>query len=235
MTTVAAGPLGVLAGGSVGPELFERRARFWRSPDGTAWTPVDDDPGFAGAEVSTITPVADGWLALGRPGTGQRTTGSVAWRSADGEHWSRIDDPDLARGWVRSVARAPDGSLVAVGSEPDEIGAYAWRSTDEGRTWTLAPEEASRTWYGRKIRMTDVTSTGTGLLAVGDLTELQFGTGQSWISTDGIHWDRSPNQPDMGQAQPSAVVQFSEGRYVMVGTFGAPDNYIPRAWISPPG
>ncbi len=234
MTAVASGPLGLLAGGSVGPELFERRARFWRSADGTSWTPVADDPGFGGAEVTAILAVTDGWLALGRLGTGQRTTGSVAWRSPDGEHWTRIDDPDLARGWVRSVVQAADGSLVAVGSEPDEIGAYAWRSTDEGRTWKLAPEEASRTWYGRKIRMTDVTVTRTGLLAVGNLVELQFGTGQSWISTDGIHWDRSPNQPPMGQAEPSAVVPF-DGRFVMVGTFGAPDNFIPRVWISPPG
>ena len=234
MTVVASGPLGLLAGGSVGPELYERRARFWRSSDGASWTPVADDPGFDGAEVSAILPVADGWLALGRLGTGQRTTGSLAWRSPDGAHWTRIDDPDLARGWVRAVAQAPDGSLVAVGSEPDEIGAYAWRSTDGGRTWSLAPEEPSRTWFGRKIRMTDVTTTPTGFLAVGNLVELQFGTGQSWLSADGIHWDRSPNQPPMGQVEPSAVVGFGD-RYVMVGTFGAPDNYIPRAWISPPG
>jgi hypothetical protein len=38
----------------------------------------------------------------------------------------------------------------------------------------------------------------------------------------------------MGQVQPSGVVGF-DGRFVMVGTFGAPDNYIHRAWISPPG
>ena len=142
--------------------------------------------------------------------------------------------PDLAHGWARAVVQAPDGSLVAVGSEPDEIGAYAWRSNDQGRTWTLAPSEDSRTWFGRKIRMTDLTTTPTGFLAVGNLVELQFGTGQSWISADGRHWDRSPTQPAMGQVEPSAVVGFGD-RYVMVGTFGAPDNYIPRAWISPPG
>ena len=234
MTAVAAGPLGLLAGGSVGPELYERRARFWHSSDGVSWAPVADDAGFDGAEVTAITPVADGWLALGRLGTGQRTTGSVAWRSPDGDHWTRIDDPDLARGWVRSVVRAADGSVEAVGSEPDEIGAYAWRSTDEGRSWMLAPEEPSRTWFGRKIRMTDVITISSGLLAVGNLVEVQYGTGQSWLSPDGLHWDRSPNQPSLGQIEPSSVVAFND-RYVMVGTFGAPDNYIPRAWISPPG
>ena len=34
MTTVIATPDGFLAGGSIGPELFERHARFWRSADG---------------------------------------------------------------------------------------------------------------------------------------------------------------------------------------------------------
>jgi hypothetical protein len=236
MTTVASGPLGLLAGGSVGPELLDRRARFWRSQDGVAWTPVADDPGLDGAEVTAITPIADGWLALGRLGTGQRTTGSIAWRSPDGDHWTRVDDPDLARGWARSVTRAGDGELVAVGSEPDEIGAYVWQSTDEGGTWKLAPEEPSRTYAGGKgkARMLDVTVTPTGLLAVGNVVDVQYGTGESWTSTDSVHWDRSPNQPSMGQAEPSAVVPFAEGRYVMIGTFGAPDNYIPRVWISPP-
>jgi hypothetical protein len=82
--------------------------------------------------------------------------------------------------------------------------------------------------------MMDVTVTPTGLLAVGNVVDMQFGTGASWISTDATHWDRSPDQPPMGQAEPSAVVAFG-GRFVMVGTFGAPDNYIPRVWISPPG
>ena len=231
--TLATGPLGILAGGSVGPELLERTARFWRSRDGVTWTAVADDPGFAGAEVGTILPVSDGWLAIGRVGTGQRATASVAWRSADGDHWTRIDDPALARGLVRSMVRAADGSIVAVGSEADEIGAWVWRSTDEGRTWTLEPEEPSRTHFGRKIRMLDVIATPDGLLAVGNLVEVQFGTGVTWVSTDAEHWQASPNQPAMGQVEPSAVVAF-EDRYVMVGTFGAPDNYIPRAWLSPP-
>jgi hypothetical protein len=233
MTAVASGPLGMLAGGSVGPELGERTARFWLSTDGQAWTAVADDPAFRDGEVAAIMPVEDGWLAIGRLGTGQRSTASIAWRSADGETWTRIDDPGLDGGLVRAMTRAPDGSIVAVGSEADEIGAWVWRSTDEGASWTLEPEEPSRTHFGRKIRMTDVIATPDGLLAVGNYVEMQFGTGQSWLSSDAVHWQASPRQPVMGQVEPSAVVAL-DGRYVMVGTFGAPDNYIPRAWLSPP-
>ncbi len=233
MTVVASGPDGMLAGGSVGPELLERHARLWRSPDGATWTPVPDDPAFDGAEVTALIPVDDGWLALGRIGTGQRTSGSVAWRSPDGKRWTRIDDPALAKGWVRAVTRAADGSVVAVGSEPDEIGAYTWRSTDDGRSWTLAPESESLTHHGQKIRMTDVTTTPDGLLAVGNLVGVQYGDGASWRSADAVTWERSPFQPAMGQVEPAAVVRFGD-RDVMVGTFGAPDDYIPRVWVSPP-
>ena len=233
MTAVASGPLGILAGGSVGPELFERRARFWRSQDGTIWTPVADDPGFEGAEVVAIIPIDDGWLALGRIGTGQRSTSSVAWRSTDGQRWTLIDDPELAKGLVRAVARAPDGTLVAVGSDADETAAWAWRSSDDGQTWDLAPDEDSRTHHGRKIRMTDVIATDTGLLGVGNFVGLQYGDGAAWASDDGEHWERSPRQPAMGQVEPSSVLRVGDG-FVIVGTFGAPDNYIPRVLVSPP-
>ena len=33
MTSIVGGPAGFVAGGSVGPELFDRHARFWTSPD----------------------------------------------------------------------------------------------------------------------------------------------------------------------------------------------------------
>src|SRR5258706_104724 len=56
MTTVAATAHGYLAGGSVGPELFDRRARFWTSADGAVWMPVPGDPAaFAKAEVPPVT------------------------------------------------------------------------------------------------------------------------------------------------------------------------------------
>ena len=70
----------LVAGGSVGPELLDRHARFWRSGDnGSTWTAVPDQEGFDGTEVTAIIPVDEDWLALGRIGNGQRTTGSLTW------------------------------------------------------------------------------------------------------------------------------------------------------------
>ena len=231
MVTVLATGSGFIAGGSAGPELGDRHARFWRSADGIAWEPIPDDPGFAGAEVVSIVAQGSGFVAVGRLGTGQRASGSVAWVSGDGDRWQRIEAPALASGLVAAVTEARDGSFVAVGSDLDERAALVWRSGD-GTTWDLAPSEASRLYNGDKIRMTDVSVTpGGGLVAVGNYVGLQYGTATSWTSTDGVTWRRAPGYPALEQGEMLAV---TVGRSAMtaVGSFGAPDNYIPTIWRS---
>jgi hypothetical protein len=232
MTAVVRTGDGFLAGGSVGPELGGRRARLWRSPDGATWTPVPDDPSFAGSEVSALLSDATGTIALGRTGTGQRWTGSVAWSSPDGLHWRAADPGGTLRGGLAvSITTAPDGSVVAVGSDLDEREAVAWRSTDRS-TWVRAPTEASRLHSGEKIRMTDVVTLGDELVAVGNYVGVQFGTGTSWTSRDGLSWTMGPDQPALGQVEFEAVIAGGPG-LVAVGSFGAPDNYIPRVLLSP--
>lgn len=231
MTTVVATPDGYIGGGSVGPELFDRHARFWRSPDGVTWQPVPDEPtGFADAEVRSIVRFGAGYLAIGTLGTGQRVTGSVAWTSPDGVHWSREDAPDLLKGRAVSLVEAPSGGLVAVGSDLEEHEALVWTSPD-GRSWSLVAGESSRQYYG-KIRMTDVTAVGDELVGVGNFVGVQFGTGTAWVSRDAIHWQQSTEVPVMEQGEPYAVVAAGPGA-VAVGSFGAPDNYIPTVWLSP--
>lgn len=108
--------LGIIVGGSYGPELGARTAVFWRSVDGGySWDggPSDaiydgiDPRTFAGAEVSAIAGTADGLVAVGRLGTGQRWTGSLAWLSTDGVAWRRVDDWALGWGLAVSLAVTP--------------------------------------------------------------------------------------------------------------------------------
>ena len=231
---------GVWAGGSAGPELGDRTAEFWQSVDGgSTWrnvrTVVIDDgelggAAFAGAEVSAIAQAPGGLVAIGRVGTGQRWTSSVAWRSADGSAWSRIDDPALAGGLVVALAVTPD-RILAVGSDGDEREAVAWASAD-GTAWTRQPREESRLHSGEKIRFTDVVATASGYVGVGNYVGLQYGQGTSWTSPDGMSWKRAPDQAVWGQGEPSSLVVRGD-RLVSVGTFGAPDNYVPTAWLSP--
>lgn len=231
MTTVLATPDGFLAGGSVGPELAERHARFWSSPDGSTWQPVADDPtAFANAEVRSIARLGDGYVAIGVVGTAQQVSGSVAWTSTDGRTWQRIDAPDLGRGQAVAEVVAPFGGVVAVGSDLDEHEAFAWTSRD-GRSWTLAPSEPSRQYDG-KIRMTDVTVVGDELIGVGNYIPLQRSTAISWVSRDGITWQEGRSAPVQEQGEFYAVAPTGSG-IVAVGSFGQPDDYIPTVWLSP--
>jgi hypothetical protein len=231
MTTVLATADGYLAGGSVGPELLDRHARFWRSIDGRTWQPVPDDAGaFADAEVRAIARLGSRYVALGTVGSVQRITGSVAWTSPDGLQWTRIDAPALQAGRAVALVNAPSGGLVSVGSDLDGHAALAWVSAD-GRSWTLAPSEPSRQFHG-SIRMTDVTVVGDELVAIGDLAPLQRTTATSWVSHDGLHWERANSAPVQEQAEFYAVTPIDPG-VVAVGSFGEPDDYIPSVWLSP--
>jgi hypothetical protein len=232
MTTVVATEHGYLAGGSVGPELFDRHARFWTSVDGREWQPVPDDPdAFANAEVRAITTFGDGFVAVGVVGTAQHPSGAVAWTSADGSAWTRVDDPSFVDGIAVAVVPAPFGGLVAVGSDVARREAVAWTSPD-GRRWTRAPSEASREHSGGFVWMTDVVAIGDSVIAIGDFQGLQRGTATSWVSRDGIHWDQARSAPVQEQGEFYAITSGGPGA-IAVGSFGAPDSYVPAIWLSP--
>src|SRR4029079_321533 len=130
MTSVVATSSGFVAGGSAGPELLDRHARFWTSPDGVTWTPAPDRAEtFDDAEIRSITTRADRSIsAVGGVGSVQQPTGSEAWWSIDGRLWKRLQDPDFEGGLAVSVVSGPSGRLVAVGSDLDRRNAVSWTS-----------------------------------------------------------------------------------------------------------
>jgi photosystem II stability/assembly factor-like uncharacterized protein len=217
----------------VGPELLDRHARFWTSPDGSTWTPVpDDDAAFANAEVRSIATLANGGLvAVGVAGSFQHPTGSVAWTSSDGVRWTRVDDPQFSGALlVSSTGMSPVG-LVAVGSDLDRRNAVAFTSGD-GVTWKRAPDEPSRQHSGGYAWMTDVTVVGDELIGVGTLQGLQRGTAISWVSKDGLAWQQARSAPVQEGAEFYAVIPGGPGALV-IGDFGAPDSYVPDVWQTP--
>lgn len=232
MTSVVLGPQGFVAGGSVGPELFERHARFWASPDGATWMPVADDGlAFANAEVRSITTIGGRFVAVGVVGTAQDPTAAVAWTSGDGRAWTRIDDPAFTGGLAVSVVAAPFGGLVAVGSDLERRNAVAWTAVD-GHTWVRAADEASRQHSGGYARMTDIAAVGDQVIGVGVLQGLQRGTAIAWVSRDGRTWQQARSAPVQEGAEFYAIIPGGPGALV-VGAFGAPDSYVPEVWQSP--
>lgn len=232
MSAVVASERGYLAGGSVGPELFDRHARFWASVDGIEWQPVPDDRvAFANAEVRAITTFGNGFVAVGVVGTAQQPSGAVAWTSADGSSWTRVDDPAFVGGIAVAVVSAPFGGLVAVGSDLDRREAVAWTSPD-GRRWVRAPSETSRQHSGGFAWMTDAVAIGDTVIGVGDVQGLQRGTATSWVSRDGIRWEQGRAAPVQQQGEFYAITPGGPG-VIVVGSFGAPDSYVPTVWLSP--
>ena len=230
MTAVAATKLGYVAGGSAGPELFERHARFWTSSDGVAWETVPDDKAaFADAEVTAISAIGDRLVAVGWLGTAQHHTGGVAWTSSDGRTWTRIDDPAFEDAAAASMIVAPFGGLLAVGSDIERKAALAWLSAD-GQHW----QRVTAGDYGdsRNLWMTDVAAVGDRVIAVGSAQATQRASGTSWVSTDGITWEQAHPAPILEQLELLAVSAGGPGA-VAVGDFGGPDSAVPRVLLTP--
>jgi beta-lactam-binding protein with PASTA domain len=81
--------------------------------------------------------------------------------------------------------------------------------------------------------MTDIIALASGgFLAVGNYVGMQYGTATSWLSSDGLTWQRAPGYPALEQGEMLAVIEGPDS-LVAVGSFGAPDNYIPTVWQGP--
>lgn len=235
MTSVVSWKGGFVAGGYVGSIAGPIRAAFWTSADGRTWERDADAPAFVGARVSGLAAMAGGGLvAVGAAGDAKTATGAAAWASEDGRTWQRVaDGPALAAGVMNAIAAGP-AALVAVGSDLDALAAMAWTSPD-GKAWMRVPSAPSLDNFGLKIEMRDVAFAAGMYVAVGHLLfGQQFSTAVIWTSPDGSTWTRANEPASFGQGKIYGVSGGGPG-IVAVGTFGAPDFFVPRVWVSPPG
>jgi hypothetical protein len=239
LTAVAADDGGLVAGGWAASPTSPATPRLWRSPDGTSWELAAFDPGNgvdtgpdAEQHVTSVAHGSGGWVAVGTIGPEWGPLGSAVWTSGDGRVWTRARDSDLyGTGQMASVTPAPSGFL-AVGSDLDDRQGVSWVSRD-GRDWTASGPQPALDNHGLKIRMTDAVAHDGQFVAVGNyLFGTQYGNATSWTSTDGLRWIPAPRAAPLNQGEMLAVTPGGPG-YVAVGTFGAPDDYVPTVWLSP--
>jgi hypothetical protein len=232
MDAVVAVPGGFLAGGSSGPDIGRRTARLWSSPDGRSWAPLSL-PDATDARVTGIASAAGRTVVVGTRGTEREPGGSIVWVSDDGRTWRAVPSaPDLAAGLM--VAVAADGpGFVAVGTDGEQYQAIAWRGPD-GMRWERI-SSPTFVYHDQKVRMTAVVAGPAGLVAVGNyLFGMQYGFARVWTASPaGDDWSVAPEVPSFGQGEMLGVAADAR-RVVAVGTFGAPDNYVPTVWVSPP-
>ena len=118
---------------AVGYVTNDDGARVWRSTDGTAWSPVDDQASLDNhsSPIRMLSVAADerglvagGWRADAANGS------SAAWTSPDGLHWTAAPwVPDFSGGQIPGVALDGDVALgVGRSGYPDNNQAAAWVS-----------------------------------------------------------------------------------------------------------
>jgi len=193
--SVAAGPRGVVAVGTIGD-----RAASWSSPDGVTWTARADafrvPGGTDTVEITSVVATDDGWLAVGRRdpacnfNCGIAPVRALAWTSTDGLHWTRVpDQSSLSRAAMTGVARLGSG-FVAVGLAANR--AAVWTSTG-GTSWARVPADPlfrprPGSGPGSTAEMTGV-AVGHGVaVAVGMDVGGENRSVRAWWSTDGRTW-----------------------------------------------
>jgi hypothetical protein len=147
-------------------------------------------PYEAGA-MTSVTAVTGGFVAGGYRDDPLHARASAAvWRSADGLAWRREDtQPIFEGGRIWGIAAAPNGTIVAVGTngDPNYGPAAAWRWTRSGG-WQRGSLGVDSTGAMRAV-----TETATGFIAVG-LNGTDNGA-RVWRSPDGLAWTAVPDQP----------------------------------------
>jgi hypothetical protein len=241
LNRVAAGPLGVVALGTVG-----ERPAAWVSRDGVAWdTKAHLLPGKVRSDrtlqVTDVAAGPDGWLAVGREDPrcmtdcGTLPVRAWIWTSADGRTWRRVaDQRSLAGGGMNAVTWT--GERYVAGGDANGTAAI-WTSSD-GRTWTRVP--AKQLAIGGKTRRTDTTVMDVaagpdGVAAAGVLGQQDRSRTYGWWSKDGVAWMAAKvARPEPGQAFGASV---SASGYLMAGPSGRPgcrggiwDSVTGRSW-----
>jgi hypothetical protein len=154
----------------------EPTATVWISRDGGATLELANDPEDGDlAEGTDVLATESGRLVM--VGSSMVDSGSRIWTSPDGVAWELAEvEGGLEDALVRSVVATPIG-LVAVGAVGTE--ASAWRSADDGLTWTRFGEAVPDAYFN------DAAVTDEGLFLVG---ATQTGTRETGIDSRAGIW-----------------------------------------------
>jgi hypothetical protein len=234
ISSLAAGPGGIVAVGTEWGDTGQRPAAWW-SADGVDW--VRSTEPLVGSGARDVAVLGDGFVIVGAGNAlANEETRAEFWFSADGRSWTPVADDGVRGGKEPQAVAASGGGLVSVGyrmgEPPGALAPMAWTSGD-GRTWSaVVPSEDMSPWPYPGARpivdegamwgssMWDVAAFPSELLAVGvsfgldpvarlpDGTHQMMSTRAVWRSTDGGTWDlMDPGLPGAGweKAPPNGI------------------------------
>ncbi len=226
----------------------DQDAAVWTSVDGTVWTRVAHDEELFGGEgrqlMWDVTQGGPGLVAVGLNESGWPYH-AVVWTSTDGIDWTRIDidltNKEIGGGMLAVTPGGP--GLVAVGEEFNSHGkgAAVWVS-DDGVNWTrIANHEAvfhEDLGNGYAYTMSDITTGGPGLVAVGWEGFMSEDDAAIWTSPDGLTWTKVPRDENVfGGSGLQIMTAISNGDpgFVAVGQQSTNNEWDAAVWASEDG
>ena len=207
---------------------INRSRRVYVSHDGVSWSLASTLP--LGFNINAVFALEQGWFGAGsycspttRPGSG---CPAAIYTSSDGGTWTRVtavpaaDDALISKVMQIGPQLVATGSTCpgsrAVGTPPCPVRPLVWTSSD-GRTWSDAPG------------LLPSAEALAGRIAHGSRLWVSFGEvapvpssgplSAAWTSTDGLAWQRVPDQPafaDVAGLKPVAI----GSRFVAGGDVG---------------
>ena len=215
---VTPGPSGFVGVGAAFPG-DDTASAIYSSPDALTWTVVDEPK--PGRSLVAVVGGGPGFVAAS-------SSPPAIWGSSDGVEWTELASSD-AFGETTTLLSlvAVDGRLFA--------GAHDGLFTSsDGMEWQRAD------LGGEPETVNDVAKSGTGFVAVGSsLVGSMESKGAVWTSTDGLAWDRLPDDPVFTRASLYSVAAH-DGLLVATGYAtdapGAGNLFArPSAWTSRDG
>jgi hypothetical protein len=234
--------------------------------DPTRWT--RRDLGVDGPRIHAVTPGGPGFVGVGAAFPGDDTSSAI-YTSPDALTWTVVDEPKPGRSLGAVVAGGPgfvaaSSSPPAIWTSPDGLAWTESASSDAfGETTTLLSLSAvdglmfagahdglftssdGIDWQradlgGEPEAVNDVARSGAGYVAVGSsLVGSMESKGAVWTSTDGLAWDRLPDDPVFARASLYSVAAH-DGLLVATGYASDPPGAgslfaRPSAWTSRDG
>jgi hypothetical protein len=230
LTSVAQGPSGWIAVGSVNENGTVQPAVFW-SADGVTWQLMTALTALAGSDAQFLGVAAGpgGYLVVGKQGAGSQASVALWW-SSDMKSWANGETSGLP-GSFAAAAVAVDDGFVAVGSENNCH--TIWTSVD-GQHWTahdLAKPSGATTATLQSVAVGQggrFVAAGFATTSAGDLPIVVTS------ADDGAHVTQVVLGTSGSAGTVTAVTATSHG-YVAVGLAGPANARRAVTWTSADG
>ncbi|MCK9593517.1 MAG: PKD domain-containing protein [Methanoregula sp.] len=192
----------------------------WRSIDnGKTWTLLNASAGWTVRSRHSSVVMPDGSIVLMGGRDGSSYYKNDVWRSKDnGTTWIQM----TAHAWYEgrfghSSVVIPNGSIILMGGEAWNVpyNNDAWRSTDNGATWTMI---RGSIWSSARVGHTSVVMQDGSIIMTGGQDGFSSYKKDVWQSTDkGATWTAVNASPDWSARAGHMSVVMPDGTLELMG------------------